>query len=229
MATPGYKDSDGYVNLGWLYRNTNPKRTEESIAAYKKALELNPKEEQAALGMGWSYINLKNWDGAIAAFNQAVQIDPTTAAEANNAIGWSYLFKKDAAKAQEYCDKGTAAGRADARLKTNIERLEKGLANEQDEPDVPALRRRRHAWSGRTPGRSAPRSCAARVTRPAAPARRARPGQLRRGGSARADQRRPERPATGTSASRRPTASAPSAPRPAPPSPPHAHPQLARA
>ena len=71
VATPGYKDSDGYVNLGWLYRNTEPKKIDESIAAYKKALELNPKEEQAALGMGWSYINMKNWDAAIAAFNQA--------------------------------------------------------------------------------------------------------------------------------------------------------------
>ena len=138
VATPGYKDSDGYVNLGWLYRNTEPKRTEESVAAYKKALELNPKEEQAALGMGWSYINLKNWDGAIGAFNQAVQIDPTTAAEANNAIGWSYLFKKDAAKAREYFDKGTAAGRSDARLKMNIERLEKGLEAEKAELEAPA-------------------------------------------------------------------------------------------
>lgn len=127
VATPGYSDSAGYVNLGWLYRNTEPKRIDESIAAYKKGLELNPKEEQAALGMGWSYINQKNWDAAIAAFNQAMQIDPTTAPEANNAIGWSYLFKKEPAKAREYLDKGTAAGRTDARLKTNIERLEKGL------------------------------------------------------------------------------------------------------
>ena len=137
VATPGYKDSDGYVNLGWLYRNTEPKRIDESVAAYKKALELNPKEEQAALGMGWSYINQKNWDGAIGAFNQAVQIDPTTAPEANNAIGWSYLFKKDAAKAKEYLDKGTAAGRTDARLKTNIERLEKGLEAEQAALEAP--------------------------------------------------------------------------------------------
>ena len=89
------------MNLGWLYRNTEPKKIDDSIAAYKKALEINPKEEQAALGMGWSYINQKSWDAAIAAFNKAMQIDPTTAAEANNAIGWSYLFKKDADKAQQ--------------------------------------------------------------------------------------------------------------------------------
>ena len=137
VATPGYADSAGYVNLGWLYRNTDPKRPEDSIAAYKKGLELNPKEEQAALGMGWAYINMKNWDPAIAAFNQAVQIDPTTAPEANNAIGWSYLFKKDAAKAREYYDKGSAAGRADPKLKLNIERLEKNEAIEDAKIDQP--------------------------------------------------------------------------------------------
>jgi len=137
VSTPGYSSSDGYVNLGWLYRNTEPKKIDQSVAAYKKALELNPKEEQAALGMGWSYINAKNWDAAIAAFNQAMQIDPTTAAEANNAIGWSYLFKKDADKAQEYFDKGAAAGRADARLKTNIERLRKGLEAEEAALNAP--------------------------------------------------------------------------------------------
>jgi superkiller protein 3 len=137
VATPGYSDSAGYVNLGWLYRNTEPKRIDESIAAYKKGLELNPKEEQAALGMGWSYINQKNWDAAIAVFNQAMQIDPTTAPEANNAIGWCYLFKKDADKAQEYYDKGSAAGRADARLKTNIERMRKNLVIEDQQVNAP--------------------------------------------------------------------------------------------
>jgi tetratricopeptide (TPR) repeat protein len=137
VSTPGYKESDGYVNLGWLYRNTEPKRIDDSIAAYKKALELNPKEEQAALGMGWSYINQKNWDSAIAAFNQAMQIDPTTTPEASNAIGWSYLFKKDPAKAEEYYNKGSAAGRADARLKTNIERLKKGIELEQQALEAP--------------------------------------------------------------------------------------------
>src|SRR5262249_39324611 len=96
-----------------------------------------PKEEQAALGMGWSYINQKNWDAAIAAFNQAIQIDPTTTPEATSAIGWSYLFKKDADKAQEYYDKGAAAGRADPRLKTNIERLRKGLEAEEAALNAP--------------------------------------------------------------------------------------------
>jgi hypothetical protein len=24
IATPGYKDADAYINLGWLYRNVSP-------------------------------------------------------------------------------------------------------------------------------------------------------------------------------------------------------------
>jgi hypothetical protein len=34
------------VNLGWLYRNTEPKQVDQSIAAYKKALELNPRKSR---------------------------------------------------------------------------------------------------------------------------------------------------------------------------------------
>src|SRR5512143_4155997 len=72
-STPGYKDAAGWTNLGWVYRNL--KRPRDSIAAYQKALELDPKEEQAALGLGWAYSSTKDYDRAIRAYNQAVQID----------------------------------------------------------------------------------------------------------------------------------------------------------
>jgi tetratricopeptide (TPR) repeat protein len=87
--------------------------------------------------MGWSYINLKNWDAAIASFNQAVQIDPTTAPEANNAIGWSYLFKKDPDKAQEYYDKGAAAGRADRSPQDEHRALAEGPGSGQGRAAAP--------------------------------------------------------------------------------------------
>ena len=76
-ATPGYKDAAGWVNLGWIYRNMN--KPNESIAAYKKGLALDPTQEQAALGLGWAYSYTKNYDGAIAAYQQAIQIDPKDA------------------------------------------------------------------------------------------------------------------------------------------------------
>ncbi len=131
VATPGYQDAAAWVNLGWIYRNMKPPKTQESIAAYKKALELDPKEEQSALGLGWAYSYTKSWDDSIAAFNKSIQIEPKLAGEANNGIAWAYFFKKDLPKAREFMEKAVAGGRNDARLKENIDRVEKAIASGQ--------------------------------------------------------------------------------------------------
>jgi tetratricopeptide (TPR) repeat protein len=131
VATPGYKDSAGYVNLGWLYRNIEPPRSEESVTAYRKALELNPKEAQAALGMGWAYSYLKRYDESIASFNKAIELEPKTAAEANNGIAWGHFFKKDMAKAKEFGEKAKAAGRDVSSLTEQITRVERGEQAEE--------------------------------------------------------------------------------------------------
>jgi len=128
IATPGYKSSDAHVNLGWIYRNMKPPKTDESIAAYKKALEINPKEEQAALGLGWAYSYTRLWDESIAAFKKAAELDPKVAGEAYNGMAWCYIFKRDAAEARAFMQKAQAAGRNDTRLAENIQRLEKAMA-----------------------------------------------------------------------------------------------------
>lgn len=128
-GNPAYKIEDAWVNLGWVYRNMTPPRIDDSVAAYKKALEIDPKDVQSALGMGWAYSYGKNWDGSIAAFDQAIKIDPKSAGEAHSGMAWAYLFKKDLPKAKEAEEKAKAEGRPDARLDTNIERMEKILAN----------------------------------------------------------------------------------------------------
>ena len=46
VNSPGYKDTAGWTNLGWVYRNMEPtSKPEEAIKAYAKALELDPKNE----------------------------------------------------------------------------------------------------------------------------------------------------------------------------------------
>jgi tetratricopeptide (TPR) repeat protein len=131
-ATPGYKDSAGFTNLGWCYRNATPKRTKEAVDAYRRALELDPKNEQAALGMGWAYSYQQSYDEAIEAFQKAAQIDPSVTAEAMNGAAWCYFFKGDMAKALETLDKAQAAGRADTRLRENIAKLEKLKAQREE-------------------------------------------------------------------------------------------------
>jgi Tfp pilus assembly protein PilF len=135
VASPGYKDADAYLNLGWLYRNMQPRRGEESVAAYRRALELDPKNEQAALGLAWAQNYLKNYDDAIKAFDQAATIDPDVAGESNVGAGWAFLFKRDVEQAKARLAKAQAAGRNDAKLAENIERFIKGEQIRQEEAE----------------------------------------------------------------------------------------------
>jgi superkiller protein 3 len=128
-ANPAYKSEDAWINLGWVYRNMTPPKIDDSVAAYKKALEIDPKNVQSALGMGWAHSYGKNWDASIAAFDHAVKLDPKVAGEAHNGMAWAYFFKKDLAKAKELSAKAKAEGREDARLATNIDRMEKVIAS----------------------------------------------------------------------------------------------------
>jgi tetratricopeptide (TPR) repeat protein len=173
-STPDYKDASGWVNLGWIYRNMN--RAAESIAAYKKGLELDPKQEQAALGLGWAYQYTKNYDQAIAAYNQAIQIDPKeAAADANIGIAWCYFFKRNMAQARAFADKAAAAGRSVTQLKENIDKVEKQLAAglRFSEEEIEKARAEQQAWDERNKKLEAANN-AVRSRNPATRARAAR-------------------------------------------------------
>jgi len=125
VSTPGYKESAGYTNLGWLYRNMTPRKTAEAVAAYRKALELDPKNAQAALGMGWAYSYQRSYDDAIAAYQQAARLDTSLQDESYNGIAWCYFFKRELDQAKQWLAKAGAAGHADSRLTEQIDKLEK--------------------------------------------------------------------------------------------------------
>jgi tetratricopeptide (TPR) repeat protein len=149
-GTPGYKDASGWVNLGWVHRNMN--KPEESIAAYRKALELDPQQEQAALGLGWAYQYTKEYDKAIAAYEQAMKIDPKDAsADANLGIAWCYFFKRQVPEARAYAEKAAAAGRSVAQLAENIDKLEKAIAAGAalTEEQIAEAQREQQAWEER--------------------------------------------------------------------------------
>lgn len=124
VASPGYKSTAGYTNLGWLYRNVEPPKPEESVVAYKKALELDPKNAQAALGLGWAASYAKRHDEAIEAFQKANQLDPSLAGQVFKGVAWSYFFKKDFAKSREMLNKADKQGGGDARLDATLDRIE---------------------------------------------------------------------------------------------------------
>lgn len=142
VHTPGYKDAAGFINLGWLYRNAEPPRALDSVAAYKKALELDPKSAAAALGLGWAQYTAKNWADAIAAFAQSAQLEPKLAGEANLASAWCQYWatvdakSKDMTKARQAFDKAKQSLPANdprpGKLLASIDRFEKaGQAEER--------------------------------------------------------------------------------------------------
>jgi tetratricopeptide (TPR) repeat protein len=173
VATPGYKDAAAHVNMGWIYRNMS--RPQESIAAYKRALEIDPKQEQAALGLGWAYSYTKAYDSAIAAYNQAMRIDPKTAGDANIGIAWSYFFKREVPAAKAAMEKAAAAGRTDPRLKDAIAKLEQAIATGQlmAEEEMARLEEERRRESERAQRAEAANN-AVRARNPATRARAAR-------------------------------------------------------
>jgi superkiller protein 3 len=128
VASPGYKNTAGFTNLGFVYRSMEPPRNDESIAAYKKALELDPKNGQAALGLAWSYQNAKRYDDSIAACKQAMQLDASFAPACNQTMAWAYFLKKDFKASREALDAAEKAGAGNDRLASILERIEKAPA-----------------------------------------------------------------------------------------------------
>jgi tetratricopeptide (TPR) repeat protein len=132
VATPGYKNAAGYTNLGWVYRNAEPPQAEKAVTAYGKALELDPKNGQAALGLGWALSYAHKYDEAIAAFTKAIALDAKLSGEALNGTAWAQYFKKDMASAEATAAKAKAEGRNVAGLLTAIDKFKKGVADAAD-------------------------------------------------------------------------------------------------
>ena len=132
VAKPGYKNTNGFTNLGYAYRNAEPPQAEKSAAAYQKAVELDPKNAQAALGLGWALTIAQKYDVAIPSFAKAVELDAKLAGEAHNGTAWDYYFKKDMVKAKEFTAKAKAEGRNVDKLVKTIDDFEKGIARAED-------------------------------------------------------------------------------------------------
>ncbi len=133
VDVPGYNDPAGFVNMGYLYRNMKPPKAKEAVAAYLKALQMNPGKEMAAqanLGLAWAYVALGQYDEAIEAYDQVNQLDPKLAPEAFNGAGWCYLRKGDLGQAEAMVAKARAAGRVDPLLEDWVTKNKDKRAND---------------------------------------------------------------------------------------------------
>jgi len=143
VAQVGYKDVAGYMNLGWVYRSMTPAKTDDSVAAYRKVLEIDPKNAQAAQGIALAYLYAERWSEAEAAYLKVAEIDPKLVGDANYGIAQSYYYREDMLKAREWAEKAKAAGRDATALLERITKYEKAVASAEERKKLIAEERKK--------------------------------------------------------------------------------------
>lgn len=107
---PEGRKAQDFVNLGWVYRSFDPPRVAEAVAAYKRALELDPKDGEAALGVARSYRAGKQWARAVQAYERVPSVDRRLEGEALLGAAWCYLRSGDDYRARFYTGLAARAG-----------------------------------------------------------------------------------------------------------------------
>ncbi|MBE9073963.1 tetratricopeptide repeat protein [Microcystis sp. LEGE 08355] len=95
-SQPNSTTAETYFKQGEDYRNNN--QYDKAIAAYTKAIEINPQYAEAYKNRGIVYSDLKDYDKAMADNNKAIEINPQYSNAYNNR-GVVYRILKDYDKA----------------------------------------------------------------------------------------------------------------------------------
>ena len=69
------ENSIAWNDLGIAYDNINPRRSDNAIAAFRKALRINPEYAKAWYNLGVTYYGLERYGDTIAAYRKALRIN----------------------------------------------------------------------------------------------------------------------------------------------------------
>jgi Flp pilus assembly protein TadD len=109
-AKPEGQTSETWMALGGIYRAMEPPRVADAVAAYEKALTLDPKSGQAALGVARSYRAGRQWARAIAAYERVSSAFPKLDREGLLGTAWCYQLSGDDTRARFYTGLAARAG-----------------------------------------------------------------------------------------------------------------------
>ena len=102
-------DND-YHNLGNFLQESG--RFDEAVAAYKKAIELNPNFSWSYHSLGDVLLKLEKWEEAVAAYKNAVELNPD--------FSWSYHNLGDALLKLQQWEEAAAAYRCEIALNSDF-------------------------------------------------------------------------------------------------------------
>jgi tetratricopeptide (TPR) repeat protein len=111
---PEGQTAGAFIDLGWVYRSFKPPRVAEAVAAYERALKLDRRSGEAALGVARSYRAGKQWARAVDAYERIPAVNPRLEGEAMLGAAWCFQRSGDDYKARFYTGLAARAG-ADVR------------------------------------------------------------------------------------------------------------------
>jgi tetratricopeptide (TPR) repeat protein len=129
---PAGRKAPDFVNLGWVYRSFDPPRVDEAVAAYRRALELDPKDGEAALGVARTYREGKQWARAVQAYERVPAVDRRLEGEALLGQAWCYLRSGDDYRARFYTGLAARAGADVSGLRAALTRPSSSAGDEID-------------------------------------------------------------------------------------------------
>ncbi len=136
-TSAGYKSAAGFANYGYVLSRMKPPKATEAIAAYKRAIELEPANAGLQFGMAWAQYYAQAYPEAIAAFDKAGSMDKALYADTRSGVGWCQYFQAVSAdkpnfeKTKAAAAAAEAAGRPDPRLLDAVARYERAIAEGQ--------------------------------------------------------------------------------------------------
>ena len=136
-TSPGYKSAAGFANYGWVLSRMKPPKAAEAIAAYKRAIELEPTNAGLHYGLGWAEFYAEAYPAAIAAFDKAGSMDKALYADTRAGVSRSQYFiavnanknAPDFTLTKAAIAAAEGAGRPDAWGADAVARYEKAIAD----------------------------------------------------------------------------------------------------
>jgi Tfp pilus assembly protein PilF len=109
-ARPDNQKAAVFLELGDAYRAFRPPRVKEAVAAYERALALDKRSGEAAMGVARAYRAGRQWQRAADAYERVPAVSKRLEGEALVGVAWSYLRAGDDYKARFYTGLAVRAG-----------------------------------------------------------------------------------------------------------------------
>jgi tetratricopeptide (TPR) repeat protein len=127
---------DVLLALGGIYRSDEPPRVADAVAAYEKALKLDPRSSPAALGIARSYRAGRQWAPAIGAYERVQTSFPRLERDALLGIAWCYYLSGDDTRARFYTGLAVRAGADVEAIRQVLGRPPAGAVDEGERSDL---------------------------------------------------------------------------------------------